>query len=688
MFTLGVNLLGNDTSAAVLATDGSIVAVAEEERYSRVKGGRRWASPAWVLEILDEHAVPRDAVSRLGVARIQSLHGRRRAAPSAAPPIEYWDQAKSVSVAWLVERLPSCSAVTEVRHHLCHAASAFYASPFDKAAVVTADGMGEVETATIWRAEGCGLEQVWSAELPHSLGLAYEAVAAWAGLTGVEREGKLMGLAALGVPRLADVVRDRLLRSDPDRVFVLADEVAALPPSTEVWVDYLATVFGPRGPGGNDVRPLDADVAASVQLVLEDCLDQLAVMAKRLTGLDRCVAAGGVFMNSVANGRLRRGGTFADFWVQPLAGDAGTSLGAAFVAHGGSLTGTRMRHAFLGSELGDVDAAASGAGLVGRDGGDLYKSVADLILDGKVVGWASGRAEVGPRALGHRSILADPRRAEIRQVLNAHTKEREHWRPFAPIVLEEDASCLVEPPHAVPFMNMVARARAADRIPAAVHIDGTARVQTVPRDEPELEDVRRLLEAIRARTGVGVLLNTSLNGRGEPIARTAHDVFAVHRSCRLDAVVVDGRLYVEDETCRPGACDGPQGTPPAVRGGTWIVVAPWWRPDDDAIATAVSPDSWAMPSAGDIDGLPVEVREHLRTESVDGVLIAVPVWVEVAVAALGSLLDALVPGSAGVRVVLLDESGRHLDARLPSGVPPHGPIERWWRRRLAAGQAG
>jgi len=668
MFTVGVNLLGNDTSVAILDRDGAIVAIAEEERYSRVKGGRRWAPPALVLDVLDEHGVPRHEVRRLATARIQSMHARRPPAPpSSAPAIDYWEQARSVSTDWLVEQLPSCEAVVEVRHHLCHAASAFYPSPFDAAAVVTADGVGEVETATIWRADrDSGLEQVWSAALPHSLGYAYEAVAAWVGLTGVEREGKLMGLAALGKPRLADVVRDQVVRPDPDRVFVVADELAALPPVSDLWVEHLVSVFGPRGAGGNDVRDLDADVAASIQLVLEECLEQLAATAKRLTGADRCVAAGGVFMNSVANGRLRRGGTFADLWVQPLAGDAGTSLGAALVAHGGRCPGARMRHAFLGSALGDVDVAVRRGGLVASssdgDDGDVYERVADLLLAGKIVGWASGRSEVGPRALGHRSILADPRRPEIREKLNAHTKERERWRPFAPIVLEEDVAEMIAPPLRVPFMNMVLDARAPERMPAAVHVDGTVRLQTVAPDEPELAHLRRLLRVVRERTGAGVLLNTSLNGRGEPIARSAGDVVAVHRSCRLDAVVIDGTLYVDAVDAVDAARDASPGDsddPPA----GWHVVAPWWQPS------------------------PAMLRQACGDHGHDtGVLVAVPVWVEVAGTVLGGLLRELVPDGVDGPVVLLDESGRRrgLARSAAGGAGPAGnAIERWWRSRLA-----
>lgn len=685
--TLGVNLLGNDTSVALVGCDGAIIAVAEEERYSLVKGGRRWASPAWVLDVLAEFDVPRDEVGTLATARIQAHHELRPLAVGRGPGPDYWNHAKAASTRWLLQQLPECQRSVEVRHHLCHAASAFYPAPFRSAAVVTADGMGEVDTATIWHGDERGLRLLWSRRLPHSLGLAYEAVATWTGLVGVEKEGKLMGLAGLGVPRFRHEIERSLVRPDRDNVFAVSSEIAARPATAESWAGHLATLFGPAGPGGNEVREIDADVAASVQAVLEECLGALLAKAAAMTGESACAAAGGVFMNSVANGMLARNGPFEELWVQPLASDAGTSLGAALAETPAARAAT-MEHAFLGSDIGDGDGAACAGGLPRIAVGDVSEAVADLILKGKIVGWASGRSEVGPRALGHRSILADARDRGVRDVLNDRVKERELWRPFAPIVLTEDATILFDDAGDVPFMNKVVRATDPDRIAATVHVDGSARLQTVPPDEPELASVRELLEAVRARTGTGVLLNTSLNGRGQPIARNARDVVAVHAGCRLDALVLDGVLYGPapgpqshfDADTQPESHPSPSATDNRLVDGdrdcAWIV-APWWEPAPAVLDRTTRGLPWRLVAPSDLD----ELARGEHVVPAPTVVVAVPVWCEVAAMTLGSVLGDLVGAATerGLSVVLLDEDGR--TARYDSATNGAQPVARWWAGR-------
>jgi carbamoyltransferase len=689
MVTLGVNLIGNDTSAAIVADEGTIVAIAEEERYSRVKGGRRWAPPAWLLDVLEEHGVRCDEVRTLAVARIQALHSLRPAYPSAAPGPAYWGEAKRASVEWLAHRLPRCESIVEVRHHLCHAASAQYASPFDSAAVVTADGMGEVETATVWAPDkDGGLRQVWSRSLPHSLGLAYEAVASWAGLTGVEKEGKLMGLAPLGRPKHADRIRAAFIRPDERDVFSVASDVAALPPTAEAWAAHVAGLFGPPGPGGNDVRELDADVAASIQLVLEDCLAGLLARARSLTDCDRCTAAGGVFLNAVANSKLERAGVFEELWFQPLAGDAGTSLGAALAARGPRAPRQHMRHVFFGSALDDADQAARAHGLAVVPDSDLVGRATTLLLDGGILAWASGRAEAGPRALGHRSILADPRHRDIREEINARVKDRELWRPFAPIVLEEDVPALFGSPLDAPFMNRVATAAEPESMAAAVHVDGSARLQTVAVDEPELAGIRALLLEVKARTGYGVLLNTSLNGRGEPIARSAADVISVFERCRLDGLVLEGRLYVRPQEPATSVAPVTAVTEPHDSScGDWWLLAPWWSPDaEQAVGSlhraGVSCRS-LRPYRGDVGTFRDELREASGSEAPGGVLVAVPVWSEVAVTTLGGLLHSWFDWDGEApRVICLDEDGRTAswDGATEDGT---NAIEDWWSRAAA-----
>lgn len=695
MVTLGLNLLGNDTSVALLAHDGSIIAVAEEERYSGIKGGRRWASPAWVLEVMTEFGVSPEEVTAVAVARIQALHLLRPPAHHPGPGPRYWSEAKRASLDWLARRLPNCQAVTEVRHHLCHAASAFSVAPFETAAVVTADGVGEVETATIWAPDGNGLRALWSRTLPHSIGLAYEAVARWVGLTGTEKEGKLMGLASLGVPRYRARIHETLLRPDAADVFAVPDAIAALEPTVDAWTSHLEHLFGPPGRGGNEIRDIDADVAASVQVVVEECLAELLGKARALTGERRCTAAGGAFLNAVANGMLDRSGLFEDLWVQPLAGDAGTSLGAALVAHGPRSPQMVMRHAFLGSALGDVDAAARVRGLEPVHQDDLVQRAASLLLDGGILGWASGRSEVGPRALGHRSIFADPRRPEVRETLNARIKERENWRPFAPIVLEEDTSALFGSELRVPYMNKVAPALVVAPIQAAAHADGSARLQTVSADEPELALVRELLLEVKARTGYGVLLNTSLNVRGQPIARTAAEVLDTYRNCGLDGLVLDGRLFLrsghlpQDRAATASwagrSCPDEDGAAPGA--SEWWLVTPWSEPEPAVARRSLERAGYGRPGLRPVQADDAGFGERLRRAAaageVGGVVVVAPVWSELAAMSA----DGLLPGwfrqpwrNQPLPIVFLDEDGRvaEWDGLQADGL---AEVTQWWSAR-------
>jgi carbamoyltransferase len=543
--TLGVTLMGHDVSCTLLDHSGVPIIVAEEERYSRQKKGRFIPPSDFPVEVVREVGLCEADIRHVALANIPELFDRRALVSRSGEPF-----ARSLTTHALYRvlsrRLPDLDSVTWVRHHLCHAASAFFASPFSDAVVLTVDGMGEDETASIWDGEGERIEKRIAVRHPHSLGYLYQAIAQWIGLTGGEREGKLMGLCAFGEPNFTALLRKNFLHSDGDGAFRLAPALAAIRCDNANWVQYCESYLGPRRRPGEPLTAKHRDVAASVQLLLEETLLAFAQLANRLTGRRRACFAGGVFMNSVANGRLRREAPFDDIWVQPLAGDNGLSLGAAlwtYTSRHRRRPHWWMSSPFLGSDIRNDEVRA----LVAREHAcvepyvDLEQEVASLLAAGKFVGWVRGRAEVGARALGHRSIFADPRIASTKDRLNEVIKRREPWRPFAPIALEEEAGRFFLDARPSPLMTFCSQARSnAGMIPAVLHVDGTARVQTVGDDfDPSIV---RLLRAFRETTGIGVLLNTSFNVRGEPIVRTPDDAWRIFNGTGMDALVLGDYL--------------------------------------------------------------------------------------------------------------------------------------------------
>jgi carbamoyltransferase len=578
MNILGISW-GYHDSAAALIVDGKVVAAVAEERLSRVKHDRRFPADAVAfcleqaglgMSDVDTVALHEVAVDKL--ARVAWATGARLGGAGLAT-------FNSILGAWLVEKkLPAkrcpveilgCDAdrVIDIPHHHSHAASCFYASPFESAAVMTLDGVGEYETGTIWHGTGQGLEKKQAMRLPHSLGLWYSAFTQFLGFEVNEREYKVMGLAAYGTPRYCDAVRPTLRLSGDGAIEVdeayfdfLNHEISD---PHRVFTDRLVAVLGPPRDAeaqlalSEDGRLTDsglrwADIAASVQQVAQDAILHVAHHALRITGEENLCMAGGVALNSVANGLVARS-IPGRLWVQPAAVDDGAALGAALAAHHRTpqaQRASRMDHAYLGPPArGDrVPALLTRHGLRGEhlDERDVVARTADLLADGKIVGWVQGRAEWGPRALGARSILADPRRLEMRHRVNASVKFRELFRPFAPVVLAERADTFFElPPTALAegaperFMLSVAKAKPAHAgdIPAVVHADGTARVQIVgDGDNARLAD---LLRAFGERTGVPVLLNTSFNLKGEPMVTSVNDAVRTFLRSGIDALVVE-----------------------------------------------------------------------------------------------------------------------------------------------------
>jgi carbamoyltransferase len=454
-------------------------------------------------------------------------------------------------------------------HHESHAASAFFPSPFERAAVLTADGVGEWATTSYGVGEGNRVRLLAELHFPHSLGLLYSAFTYFCGFRVNSGEYKLMGLAPYGEPRYADAIREELIDLKPDGSFRLNTDYFTYPVGLRMTGRRFADLFGgPRREPEGPLTQREMDLARSVQVVTEEVMLALARHVHRETGEPNLCLAGGVALNCVANGRLLREGPFENVWIQPAAGDAGGALGAALTVWHEWADAPRtpapddaMQGSYLGPGFSDDAIAAfleSEAIPHERlDEAALVERTAALLAEGNVVGWFQGRMEFGPRALGHRSILADPRGRDVQRVVNLKIKFRESFRPFAPSILADRAADYFELRDESPYMLLVAPVRGAttastglDRrqhtdspIPAVTHVDGSARVQTVTDERNPL--YARLLRAFEAETGCPVLVNTSFNVRGEPIVCTPEDAYRCFRRTHMDALVLGPYLVTK-----------------------------------------------------------------------------------------------------------------------------------------------
>lgn len=530
---LGINAVFHDPAAALIL-DGRIVAAAEEERFTRRKHGKlavpfsTWELPeraaAWCLEAAGVTPADLDAVA-YSYDPALATNGHRDLTSAG------WEELRTLyarrAPLFLRTSLPGLAPdrVRFVPHHVAHAASAYLAGPLDAPAVLVLDGRGERASHLAGFAPDGRLEVLASQELPHSLGFFYEGLTEHLGFQRASDEYKVMALAAYGRPRFLDALRARVFAT-PDGGFVA-------PP-----IDW--SELAPRRAPDEPCEEVHADLASSAQQRLEEVILELARSLHRRTGAREIALAGGVALNCVANSRLEAEGPFRSVWVQPAAGDAGTALGAAlFVAHAGGMRIEPMRSAALGRGFADAELGAwlERARIPHDRPADLAGAVADGLAADGVVAWFDGRSEYGPRALGHRSLLADPRRAANVERLN-EVKGREQFRPVAPMVLLERAAEIFDGPLPSPHMLFVHRVHPAwrTRIPAVVHVDGTARAQTVDRtEEPR---VAALLDAFAARTGVPVLVNTSLNTAGRPMVDDPRDALECFASAPIDALVL------------------------------------------------------------------------------------------------------------------------------------------------------
>ncbi len=592
---LGLSAFYHD-SAACLVVDGRIVAAAQEERFTRIKHDHRFP----------EHAV-RYCLKEAGLSEADVDYAVFYEKPYQkfdrlletylhfAP--QGWASFFQAMPLWLKQKLHLPREIRKglgkgfkapicyTRHHESHAASAFFPSPFAEAAILTLDGVGEWDTATIGVGRGNRIELLRSMSFPHSLGLLYSAFTYFTGFRVNSGEYKLMGLAPYGRPIYADVIREKLIDLKYDGSFAMDLSYFNYCAGLTMTNDRFAALFG--GPARAPESPItqrEMDLGASIQTVTEEIVLRMAREAKRLTGMKYLCLAGGVALNCVANGRLLRERLFDDLWIQPAAGDAGGALGAAVFLHYQLLENPRqvqpedaMQGALLGPRFSNdevravLDAAKAPYHHIANEA-ELLDTVAGLLAEGNVVGWFQSRMEFGPRALGSRSILGDPRSEAMQATMNLRIKFRESFRPFAPSVLVEDVAEYFEDLPLSPYMLQVARVNRvldvpvseSDRakmasapdlrqrlnirrstIPAVTHVDMSARVQTV--DEHRNGRYYRLIRAFKQRTGCSVLINTSFNVRGEPIVGSPADALRCFLHTDMDVLVLENCVLHKSE---------------------------------------------------------------------------------------------------------------------------------------------
>jgi carbamoyltransferase len=567
---LGLNVYHGDAAAA-LVVDGELVAAAEEERFTRLKhvAGFPAHAAAWCVaeaglqpRDLDHVAVGRDPRANLG-AKVQQTLRRLRNPSYVAARLQNMAKVRKVqddlSAALGADGNGLRAEFHNVEHHQAHVASAFFVSPYEEAAILTLDGFGDFASAMLATGRGNRFEIVDRVVFPHSLGLFYTAITQWLGFPKYGDEGKVMGLAPYGDAavhreRMRDLVRlNGLFELNLDYFTHHAQGVdmtwsGGVPTIAPVFSQRLEDVFGPAREPQGELTKHHEDVAGALQAVLEDVYLHAVTVAQTTTGATNLCLAGGVALNAVANGRIRPETAFDNVYIQPAAGDNGIAIGAAYHVWNQTLGNPRgfvMEHAYTGPEYSDSQAGAAlrAAGLESQLLSDdaLFPLVAERIAAGDVVGWFQGRMEFGPRALGNRSIVADPRRHDMKDVLNARIKHREPFRPFAPSILAEKVAAWYEQDYTSPFMILVYRTRADKRelIPAVNHVDDTGRVQTV--EQHVNPRYHRLISEFDALTGVPILLNTSFN-ENEPIVMTPEQAIETFTKTRMDTLVLGNHV--------------------------------------------------------------------------------------------------------------------------------------------------
>jgi carbamoyltransferase len=592
MYILGVSCYYHD-AAAVLLNDGALVAAAEEERFSRIK--HDFGFPKQAIQFcLDQAGITGNDLDYVVFFEKPFRKFDRILMMTLQTYPQSYKVFRESMITWMVDKLWIASTLqNEVgvskdkilfsEHHLSHAASAFLCSPFEEAAILTVDGVGEWVTATHGVGKGNEIKINKQIEFPHSLGLLYSAFTAFLGFEVNEGEYKVMGMAPYGQPRYVDKVW-KMVQQNEDGSFSLDMDYFSFHHSTKkTYSRKFEELFGaPRPPKSlfftkgtgfpkyfgtapGNFEELSkqnqhyADIAASIQRVTEDLLVGMAKKLRQVTGMKYLCMAGGVALNSVANTRILKESGFDELYVQPAAGDGGGALGAALWAYNTLLGKPRnftMRHAFWGRSNSDAEIAdflreRNIPHTQFADEDKLLDRVVDQLTSGQVVGWSQGRFEWGPRALGSRSILADPRNPDMKDIVNSKIKFREPYRPFAPSVLAEAAEKYFELPDAARhcparYMLYVVPVKQSQQatLPAITHVDGTGRLQTVFREESPR--YYKLIERFGQATGVPVILNTSFNLKGEPIVNTPANAFSTFSKSEMDALVL-GNFIIDKQ---------------------------------------------------------------------------------------------------------------------------------------------
>jgi len=561
MNILGISAFYHD-SAAALICDGKVIAAVQEERFTRVKhdfgfpmNAIKYCLKEGGIEIKDLDCIafydkPFIKFERILATCIATFP---RSLPSFLKAIPLWVNEKLWTPQIIKRELDYEGDILFIEHHLSHAASAFLLSPFEEAAILTLDGVGEWATATYGIGRDKSIELLKEIRFPHSLGLLYNAFTYYLGFKVNSDEYKVMGLAPYGEPRYYDLIMNELVHVKEDGSFKINMKYFAYDYGLKMTNRHFDNLFGdPRRKPESELTKKHKDLAASIQKVTEEIMLRAAKHLHKVTGLKKLCLAGGVALNCVANGRILRETEFEDIFIQPAAGDAGGALGAAAYIYSallGKERTSKMKNSYLGPNFSnkEIEAYLKNGNIEYEElnDEDLVNKTAQLLIDKKVIGWFQGRMEFGPRALGARSILADPTNPDAKYIVNSKIKFREEFRPFAPTVLVDRVNDYFELTTPSPYMLLVAQVREDKRnIPAVTHVNGSARVQTINRsDHPLYYD---LINNFYKKSGCPVILNTSFNLRGEPIVCTPYEAYLCFMRSGLDYLVLGN--FILDKT--------------------------------------------------------------------------------------------------------------------------------------------